>query len=147
MSLYLGDLDLTIGIPGENGISATHSWDGSTLTISSASGTSSMDLKGPQGPQGDRGIRGESGNSIYHIDRSLIVDPRYEDEETKRYYLSSEILKSITGTGKVFTEKDLLFSTVTGDLYRLYDIEPDGALFSKIGNLKGPAGANGKSAY
>lgn len=142
MSLYLGDLDLTFGIPGENGISATHSWDGSTLTISSASGTSSMDLKGPQG---DQGPKGENGYSIYHINRSLSVDPRYQEDNI--YYLDSESLKSIIGTGKVFTTNDLLFSTVNGDLYKLYDTEVDGVLLSKIGNLKGPTGANGKSAY
>lgn len=33
----------------------THSWDGTTLTITSASGTSSADLQGPQGPKGADG--------------------------------------------------------------------------------------------
>ena len=31
---------------GKDGVSATHSWNGTTLTISSASGTSSANLKG-----------------------------------------------------------------------------------------------------
>ena len=45
----------------------THSWNGSILTITSDSGTSSMDLKGPQGtmgirgPQGTAGIKGQDG--------------------------------------------------------------------------------------
>ncbi len=34
---------------GSDGVSATHSWDGTTLTITSASGTSSVDLKGDKG--------------------------------------------------------------------------------------------------
>lgn len=40
------------GTPGTNGVSATHSWSGTTLTISSASGTSSADLKGEKGDPG-----------------------------------------------------------------------------------------------
>ena len=37
------------GKDGTDGISATHSWNGTTLTITSASGTSSADLKGEKG--------------------------------------------------------------------------------------------------
>lgn len=40
------------GEPGKNGTSATHSWNGTTLTITSASGTSSADLKGEKGDPG-----------------------------------------------------------------------------------------------
>ena len=42
-------------LKGEDGISATHSWNGTTLTITSASGTSSADLKGDKGDKGDTG--------------------------------------------------------------------------------------------
>lgn len=38
---------------GKDGTSATHSWNGTTLTITSASGTSSADLKGAKGDKGD----------------------------------------------------------------------------------------------
>ena len=57
------------GKNGEDGVSATHSWDGTTLSITSASGTSSADLKGekgdtgPQGPQGEQGEPGENGTA------------------------------------------------------------------------------------
>lgn len=46
---------------GKDGQSATHSWNGSVLTITSASGTSSADLQGPQGPQGPAGPEGPQG--------------------------------------------------------------------------------------
>ena len=36
-------------IKGSDGVSVTHSWNGTTLTITSASGTSSADLKGEKG--------------------------------------------------------------------------------------------------
>lgn len=40
-------------IHGKDGISATHEWNGTVLTITSASGTSSADLKGDKGDKGD----------------------------------------------------------------------------------------------
>lgn len=43
------------GQKGEDGISATHSWNGTVLTMTSASGTSSADLKGEQGIPGPAG--------------------------------------------------------------------------------------------
>ena len=46
------------GPAGQNGVSATHSWAGTTLTVTSASGTSSADLKGDTGAQGPAGADG-----------------------------------------------------------------------------------------
>ena len=43
------------GEPGKDGISVTHSWSGTTLTVTSASGTSSADLKGEKGDPGKDG--------------------------------------------------------------------------------------------
>lgn len=42
----------------------THEWNGTILTITSDSGTSSCDLKGDQGDMGIRGAQGEPGVSI-----------------------------------------------------------------------------------
>ena len=49
------------GNPGKDGTSATHSWNGTALTITSASGTSSADLKGEKGEKGDTGATGLQG--------------------------------------------------------------------------------------
>ena len=49
------------GAAGKDGISATHSWNGSILTVTSASGTSSADLKGDKGDKGDTGATGLQG--------------------------------------------------------------------------------------
>lgn len=46
------------GSNGTNGISATHSWSGTTLTVTSASGTSSANLKGETGNNGVNGNNG-----------------------------------------------------------------------------------------
>lgn len=37
------------GAPGKDGIDCAHEWNGTVLTITSASGTSSADLKGEKG--------------------------------------------------------------------------------------------------
>ena len=49
------------GPAGADGTSCTHSWNGSVLTVTSASGTSSADLRGPQGIQGIQGETGPQG--------------------------------------------------------------------------------------
>ena len=52
------------GKDGSNGVSATHSWNGTVLTVTSASGTSSADLKGAKGDKGDTGSAGKDGTSV-----------------------------------------------------------------------------------
>lgn len=58
------------GAAGKDGTSVTHKWNGTTLSVTSASGTTSANLKGekgdtgdtgPQGPQGDQGPKGDTG--------------------------------------------------------------------------------------
>lgn len=49
------------GIDGTDGVSVTHNWNGTILEVTSASGTSSADLKGETGAQGAQGLRGEKG--------------------------------------------------------------------------------------
>ena len=51
------------GATGKDGVSATHSWNGTTLTIASASGTSSANLKGDKGDKGDTGSKGATGSA------------------------------------------------------------------------------------
>lgn len=55
-----------LSVAGEDGVSATHSWNGTTLTITSASGTSSANLKGDsvKGDKGDTGATGVSVSSV-----------------------------------------------------------------------------------
>lgn len=45
-----------------DGISASHHWDGTVLTITSGSGTSSADLRGPKGETGQAGPKGDKGD-------------------------------------------------------------------------------------
>lgn len=57
-----------LSVAGENGVSATHSWNGTTLTITSASGTSSADLKGERGEKGETGATGAAGSDYVLTD-------------------------------------------------------------------------------
>ena len=41
-----------------------HQWNGTVLTITSDSGTSSSDLKGAKGDDGPRGAQGAPGSSV-----------------------------------------------------------------------------------
>ena len=43
------------GLDGKDGVSVSHTWNGTSLSITSASGTSEMDLRGPIGPAGQDG--------------------------------------------------------------------------------------------
>lgn len=49
------------GATGADGVSCTHRWSGTVLSVTSASGTSSADLVGPQGPTGATGATGPQG--------------------------------------------------------------------------------------
>lgn len=51
------------GSNGKDGVSASHSWNGTVLTVTSAGGTSSADLKGEKGDKGDPGASGRDGVS------------------------------------------------------------------------------------
>ena len=59
---YLQENPPTGGAGGEDGVSCTHEWDGTVLTVTSASGTSSANLIGPQGPAGPQGKKGDTGS-------------------------------------------------------------------------------------
>lgn len=50
------------GDKGDPGVSCTHKWNGTTLTVTSASGTTSADLKGEKGDTGAAGADGAKGD-------------------------------------------------------------------------------------
>ena len=52
--------DEETGASGKDGVSCTHEWNGTVLTVTSASGTSSADLKGERGDDGNDGDDGVS---------------------------------------------------------------------------------------
>ena len=86
-----------------------HEWNGTVLTITSDSGTSSIDLKGDRGNTGPRGPQGKAG-VIYRsdgtIDMSGYATETYVDEQVVKaasggtvdlsgYYTSEEVDRAI----------------------------------------------------
>jgi hypothetical protein len=81
------------GPAGRDGVGCTHSWEGTVLTVTSASGTSSADLRGPKGdagptgPEGPAGAAGPKGDPFTYADftqaqLAALVGPRGERGET-----------------------------------------------------------------
>lgn len=56
--------DGAAGSAGKDGMSASHVWHGTILTVTSASGTTSADLKGAKGDPGSAGSNGKDGTSV-----------------------------------------------------------------------------------
>lgn len=57
------------------GVSVTHQWNGTVLSVTSASGTSSADLKGEKGDKGDPGEKGDRGEKGEKGDKGDKGDP------------------------------------------------------------------------
>ena len=71
------------GKDGADGISCTHSWDGTVLEVTSASGTSSADLKGEKGDPGVVVLTQEEYDALAEKDPDTvyIIKDEVEDEE------------------------------------------------------------------
>ena len=71
------------GPQGEPGISCTHEWNGTVLSVASASGTSSADLKGEKGDKGDIGAPGTPGTDGVSI---VSISPNGQDAQGGNIY-------------------------------------------------------------
>lgn len=71
------------GAQGEPGTSCTHEWDGTVLSVTSASGTSSADLKGAKGDKGDTGAPGTPGTDGVSI---VSISPNGQDAQGGNIY-------------------------------------------------------------
>ena len=80
------------GADGKDGTSVTHSWNGTTLTITSASGTSSADLKGAPGPVGPSG-------------KDYVLTEADKQEIAEKVDVSVEIDDTLTQSGKAADAK------------------------------------------
>lgn len=113
--------EIANGARGADGVSATHSWDGTVLTITSASGTSSADLKGDKGDPGEKGESGVTAPVEGFFALSIDADGNL--------YVNSR-----NGEAPTFEYDD-----TTGDLYVV--VAADARVL--IGNVKGEKGEPG----
>ena len=122
------------GADGVDGISATHSWDGTVLTITSASGTSSADLKVEYGEKGDKGDPREVVGATkfykhtisFEVGNSMNGSYIYEDVNIVYYSLNTNTSNVFEYDGSyVYVKKiDEIISTpritVKSDLHRIF---------------------------
>lgn len=116
---------------GKDGISATHSWDGTVLTITSASGTSSADLKGEDGYTPQKGI-----DYFTESDREQIVSdvlseiPESGDSEILIVNIDVETLTASHSASEIIatsTSGKIVFANLLGMLFQICDIPESGA--------------------
>ena len=110
-------VDYFDGDKGDDGVSATHSWNGTTLTVKSASGTSSADLKGEKGDTGESGVVTPVGGF---------------------YTLSVDADGNLWVTSEDGNTPDFEYDSESGNLY----VKVDGSNVL-IGNVKGVKGDKG----
>ena len=91
----------------------THSWNGTVLTITSDSGTSSADLKGEKGDRGIRGAQGVRGLSGLSADAEVDVDA-FELKENKVTVIDE------TATNEEYPSALAVYSTL-GDIETALD--------------------------
>lgn len=114
-----------LSVAGEDGVSCTHSWTGSTLTVTSASGTSSADLRGPAGLS-------------FFCASTVPVEIPDGDGVLEFSELNNGYRNFLVG--------DLILSTKNYNLYKVVDIPSSASVLVEIvGNIEGPVGAKGTS--
>jgi hypothetical protein len=107
---------------GKDGVSATHEWNGTVLTITSASGTSSADLKGDKGDTGATPHIGANGNwwigetdtgvaAGGSVGNSDIIYVTIDWDTMKASMTSHEIMEAVTN-GKTVMYKEFGYPSV-----------------------------------
>ena len=128
-------------VDGKDGVSATHRWNGTTLTVTSAAGTSSADLKGDPGNKGDPGDRGELGHSVFYSTET------FPDVEVG--FGRNLTVAAISLSGRTLQVNDMVL-TADGLLWNVtsYFEGSHGTAGAKcVSNLRGAADAQGYSIY
>lgn len=117
-------VDGTNGVDGVNGISVSHSWDGTVLNVTSASGTSGVDLRGPEGPAG-KDLR--SGGCIHYPGILRVANRECSITDKPNKYVVGD--RIIDYAGQLFyvrkrREMDPIYNACYYDLdfeYKVYD--------------------------
>lgn len=98
---------------GANGVSATHSWNGTILTMTSASGTSSADLKGDKGDTGGKGDKGDTGPRGMGLLAITTAPSSYTTPVnglTPTYRISLSTVKTQASVSEVYAGDTILYS-------------------------------------
>lgn len=127
------------GDAGADGLSAIHFWDGTTLIITSASGTSGADLKGEKGTDGQDGAPGKDGadgKSAYEY----AVDMGYEGSEQD---FAEKMLREIpmytselNNDSGFIKNTELVTDLNTNDFYKALAANAGWALRTRLDNVE-----------
>lgn len=155
------------GLPGADGMSVTHSWADSVLTITSASGTTHTDLKGPKGDKGETGSQGPAGPQGLQGEQGIQGPQGIQGEKGPKGDTGEQGSEGpqgpkgdkgdpgkdgtgVTILGNYNTEEDLYIAHPTGntgDSYivngNLYVWNGEGLSWMNVGNIQGPKGDKG----
>lgn len=155
------------GDPGKDGVSVTHEWTDSTLTITSASGTTHTDLKGPKGDKGETGSQGPVGPQGLQGEQGIQGPQGIQGEKGPKGDAGEQGPEGpqgpkgekgdpgkdgtgVTILGSYATEEDLYAAHPTGsmgDSYivdgNLYVWNGEGLSWMNVGNIQGPKGDKG----
>lgn len=123
-----------------------HEWNGTILTITSDSGTSSADLKGAKGDDGARGIAGAAGGTCYNVfytptnllDNSYFLNPinqRGQATYTGNVY-TIDRWRTYSSTAEVEVNKGYI-TLKTSALLQYLDIKPDITYTAAVKKLDG----------
>lgn len=88
------------GANGKDGVSVTHAWEGSILSITSASGTTTADLRGPKGDKGDKGEDGTGVNVKTNASECIEIGDAYIDADGNLQILT-ELPSTFTNGGQI----------------------------------------------
>lgn len=102
---------VTNGANGDDGVSCTHSWNGTTLTVTSASGTSSADLKGEKGDTGHTPVKGT--DYFTDADKQEIIDELNNRTDEVQWFnlpYNSTDVTYPTDVGAVYTKVNNIVS-------------------------------------
>lgn len=131
-------ITLPQGPKGADGTSVTHSWNGTTLTVTSAAGTSSANLKGGTGDTGARGT------GLLPITTAPSSYTTAVNGLTPTYRIALSTVKSQAGVTEVFAGDTLRYS------YYHYPVIYVDASYVYCGarvSIRGATGAAGAAGY
>lgn len=103
----------------------SHSWNGTILTITSDSGTSSADLKGDIGIRGPQGPAGGAINDVGLIDKGLTIENFAADAKATGDRIE-EVRESILNIVNENDRSNSIISSASGDIVTLNDSSDKG---------------------
>ena len=131
-----------------DGVSVTHEWNGTALKVTSASGTSSADLRGAKGDKGDTGDKGDKGDtgrsgndgadgrSVYYCSSTDVFAGSPHNYSTP--------MSSITGVADSAVNSGDIMINAAGTLGVVSSVQNGVVTVYAVASIKGDDGATGE---